>query len=450
MRIGWPRSLIARILLLEGVAILCAAIVIPLLTGSVLHRTKAIYQQELLVAQAQSIAAELTPIASAAARVELPPALEALYASTYDGRAFAIVDGAGRMVARSRHADGVPWRAVPRARVVRASRQGDYVMVGVPIRVDDASLWVLVSQDETRPGAIADDITRAFLPRYVALLLPILLLLPLVNSVLIARLVRSVRQVSDSAAAIGPRSLHVRLADAGLPTEVRLLVDATNGLIERLEQSFTAQAEFVGNVVHELRTPLATLRVRLDAVADAGLRAALLAQADRMSHVVSQLRDLARLDSMSDDDLVTIDLVGLARDVLAEVAPTVLASGHPVALVAPETPVWVRGNRVLLDIALTNLLSNAARHTPPATSIEIAVGADGALVVTDQGPGITVTDRSLLTQRFWRADHLRSDSAGIGLSIVQRIVDLHDGRLEIGDGPGGGARFAIRLPLVAR
>jgi signal transduction histidine kinase len=58
-------------------------------------------------------------------------------------------------------------------------------------------------------------------------------------------------------------------------------------------------------------------------------------------------------------------------------------------------------------------------------------------------------DRSLLTQRFWRADHKRSDSAGIGLSIVQRIVDLHDGHLDIGDGPGGGARFAMVIPLAA-
>ncbi|WP_242186771.1 HAMP domain-containing sensor histidine kinase [Sphingomonas sp. CARO-RG-8B-R24-01] len=448
MRFGWPRSLIARILLLEGVAILCAAILIPLLTGSVLQRTKAIYQEKLLVAQAQSIAAELTQARSDAGHLLLPPALEALYASTYDGRAFAIVAATGRAVAFSRHAGGVPWQAVPRSRTARSLWRAGYVIVSVPVRLSGATLWILVSQDETRPGAITDDITRAFLTRYLALLLPILLLLPVVNSVLIARLVRSVRQVSDRAAAIGPRSLHVRLADTGLPTEVRPLVDATNGLVERLEQSFAAQAEFVGNVVHELRTPLATLRVRLDAVADDTLRAALLAQADRMSHVVSQLRDLARLDSISDEDLVAVDLVALARDTLAQAAPMALASGHPVAFVAPDAPVRVRGNRVLLDIALTNLLSNAVRHTAAGTAIEVAVCANGALVVTDRGPGITVSDRSLLTQRFWRADHLRSDSAGIGLSLVQRIVDLHDGRIEIGDGADGGARFALLLPLM--
>ncbi|MET3826665.1 signal transduction histidine kinase [Sphingomonas sp. PvP055] len=448
MKIGWPRSLIARILLLEGGAILLVLVLIPLLTGSVLHRTKAVYQKELLVSQAQAIAAEVT-VAASPGRVLLPPALEALYAGTYDGRAFAILGASGRRVMASPHAGDVPWRVVPRGRAPQAVKRGSYVMVSVPVRVGATPLWILVSQDETRPGAITDDITRSFLTRYLAVLLPILLLLPLVNSVLIALLVRTVRTVSASAAAIGPRSLHVRLPDAGLPTEVRPLVEATNGLIERLEQSFAAQAEFVGNVVHELRTPLATLRIQLDSVGDDRLRTALLAQTDRVSHVVSQLHDLARADAILGEDLLAVDLVAVAHETLSEAAAKMLASQHPVTLDAPAEPVWVRGNRVLLTIALSNFLTNAVRHTPAGTSIEIAVDPAGALIVTDHGPGITVMDRSLLTQRFWRADHKRSDSAGIGLSIVQRIVDLHDGHLDIGDGPGGGARFAMVIPLAA-
>ncbi len=448
MRIGWPRSLITRILLLEGTAILFAIILIPLLTASVLHRTKAVYQEKLLLAQAQDLAAEVTSTASAPGRIVLPPALEALYAGTYDGRAFAIVTASGRALAFSPHAGGVPWGEAPRKRAPQSFKRGSYVLVSVPVRIADTALWILVSQDETRPGAITDDITRSFLTRYLALLLPILLLLPLVNSVLIALLVRTVRKVSDHAAAIGPRSLHVRLVDAGLPTEVRPLVDATNSLIERLEQSFAAQAEFVGNVVHELRTPLATLRIRLDAVPDDTLRTALLAQADRISHVVSQLHDLARADSMVADDLVAVDLVAIARDTLTEVAPMMLAGRHPLTLEVPDAPVWVRGNRLLLAITLSNFLSNAGRYTPDGTPIEIAVDAAGVLAVTDRGPGITVTDRSLLTQRFWRADHRRSDSAGIGLSIVQRIVMLHEGRLDITDGPDGGTRFAVVIPLA--
>ena len=448
MRIRWPRSLIARILLLEGAAILFAMVFIPLLTASVLQQTKAVYQERLLIAQAQDIAAEVTSTASAPGRVLLPPALEALYAGTYDGRAFAIVNAAGHAVAYSPHANGVPWDAVRRGRSEESFRRGSYVVVSVPARIADMTWWILVSQDETRPGAITDDITRGFLTRYLALLLPILLLLPLVNSVLIALLVRTVRKVSDHAAAIGPRSLHVRLADAGLPIEVRPLVHATNSLIERLEQSFSAQSEFVGNVVHELRTPLATLRIRLDAVSDDALRATLLAQVDRVSHVVSQLHDLARADVIEEEDLVAIDLVAVARDTLTDSAPMIAASGHPVTLDVPAAPVLVRGNRVLLSIALSNFISNAVRHTPTGTPIAIAVDPRGTVSVTDRGPGVTVMDRSLLTQRFWRADHRRSDSAGIGLSIVQRIVALHDGCLNISDGPVGGTRFAMVIPLA--
>jgi len=114
VRIRWPRSLIARILLLEGAAILFAMVFIPLLTASVLQQTKAVYQERLLIAQAQDIAAEVTSTASAPGRVLLPPALEALYAGTYDGRAFAIVNAAGHAVTYSPHANGVPWDAVRR------------------------------------------------------------------------------------------------------------------------------------------------------------------------------------------------------------------------------------------------------------------------------------------------------------------------------------------------
>ena len=102
-------------------------------------------------------------------------------------------------------------------------------------------------------------------------------------------------------------------------------------------------------------------------------------------------------------------------------------------------------NRVLIGLALSNLVTNAFRHTPAGTTVGVAVDPDGSIAVTDDGPGITAHTPDQLTRRFWRADHARSDSAGLGLAIVDRVARVHGTVLTIGNRPGGGAVFSIRL-----
>jgi signal transduction histidine kinase len=106
----------------------------------------------------------------------------------------------------------------------------------------------------------------------------------------------------------------------------------------------------------------------------------------------------------------------------------------------------VTGNAGLLTMALTNLIENALLHTPGGTAIEVALAPSGSVSVADDGPGIAQDDHGKLARRFWRADHRRSDGAGLGLSIVQRIVEVHRGRLETGASPLGGACFTLHLP----
>ncbi len=337
----------------------------------------------------------------------------------------------------------------------------------MPATIGGRRFWILAAQDETRPGAILDDVRRAFTPRYLGVLLPVLLLLPLMNSLLIRRLVRVVQLVSGEAAAIDSRTLDTRLATRDLPDEVAPLVHATNALLARLEASFAQQGHFVGNVVHELRTPLATLRLATDAVEEDGLRARLVAQVDRLSHVVGQLHDLTTLETPRRHARDRFDLAELARETLVDLAGDALAHAHPIELIAPDEPVPVAGNRVLIGLALANLVTNAVRHTPAGTRIAVSVapgrsadagggigtggvvadgiGTGGTLLVEDDGPGIAGWSPDDLTRRFWRADHGRSDSAGLGLAIVRRICAVHDARLEIGASATGGAAFAIRL-----
>lgn len=266
----WPRSLIARILLLELGAIAIAAIALPMLLTSFLRTEASRYEQRTLESQAQAIAQSIAR-GPAGPAIRIDPMIARIYASPYDGRAFVIADRTGTQVDGSPDAELVPWKTAPRAEVLTSFRSGAFVGVSLPVRLATDRLWVIVSQDRTGPGAILDDVMRGFIQRYDPVLISILLLLPLINSALIGRLVFAVRSASQRAATIGPHNLDVRLEEAGLPLEVAPLARSTNELLMRLQASFRHQSEFVANVAHELRTPLAVHRVELEAVEDAAV-----------------------------------------------------------------------------------------------------------------------------------------------------------------------------------
>jgi two-component system, OmpR family, sensor kinase len=449
VRLSRPRSLIARILLAEGVTILAAAVLLPALMIAVLHRNAAHYQESILNGQARAIAAALHRDDHGVLQVRLTGALQPIYATGYDGRAFIVVDGAGTVLSASLNGRAIPWRDAPRSAGMSRFRAGHFIGVSLPVELADGLIWVIVSQDESGPGAILDDVSRSFLWEYLGILLPILLLLPVINSFAIRRLILEVRSVSHSAAEISPTSLHVRLDESRVPDEIAPLVRATNRLLDRLEAGFRQQGEFVANVAHELRTPLAVLRVRLDSIEDAAVRIALDRQIERLSHVVSQLRDLASLERFTGDQAEQFDLGALASETIADMAPSILGEGHMIELIGEDSGLVISGSRTLIGLALTNLINNAVKHTPPGTAITVRVGPDASLWVEDDGPGVTTLDEDLIVKRFWRADRARSDSAGLGLSIVQRIVDVHRGAFSISSRPGGGAIFKLNLQAGA-
>jgi signal transduction histidine kinase len=169
----------------------------------------------------------------------------------------------------------------------------------------------------------------------------------------------------------------------------------------------------------------------------------MIAQVARIDHVLTQLRSLASLEVAEEAAMVPVDLVDLVIATVADLTPPILASGRTIEVRGTKGGIVVLGNAGLIRMALTNLIENAAIHTPAATHIEVALEPPGVIVVADNGPGIAEDEVPRLLRRFHRADHTRSDGAGLGLSIVQRIAEAHHGRLETGRAPQGGARFAI-------
>ena len=167
-----------------------------------------------------------------------------------------------------------------------------------------------------------------------------------------------------------------------------------------------------------------------------------------MSRIVSQLLDIAELDTSELDPYELADLRAVCVEVVAAIAPYALAQDKEIALKGTEGPVVVRGNTGMLQRAIFNLAENAIKYTAPNTAVDVDVSSDGAVQVRDCGPGINPSERALIFQRFWRGDHRHTDGAGLGLSIVREVVEDHAGTITVENGPKGGAHFTLHFRLA--
>jgi signal transduction histidine kinase len=247
---------------------------------------------------------------------------------------------------------------------------------------------------------------------------------------------------------ITPAHAGVRLPTDDLPRELLGPVEAINGALDRLDRGFQAQRDFLADAAHELRTPLAILAAHLDSIQDPARTAALRADVERMTRLVSQLLMVAQLEALTIRPDEQADLSEIAAEVAILMAPLAVRAGRSIAVLNAEHPVPVRGNRDALYQALRNLVENALKFTPAGTEVEIEIDQGGGVSVSDRGPGIPEAQREMLFQRFWRADRRQSGGAGLGLAITHRIAAAHAGQLRVDDNPGGGARFTLRIPRL--
>jgi signal transduction histidine kinase len=237
----------------------------------------------------------------------------------------------------------------------------------------------------------------------------------------------------------------VRLPLSDVPGEVATLVGAFNDALQRLDDGHARHERFLADAAHELRTPLAILNTRLENLPDSPDKQRLLADAARLSVLAGQLLDLQRMKGNA-DRRQRVDLVEMARDVVAEMAPLALAAGYEISFESLVPCLETEGDRDALARALTNLVQNAIDHAGGHGSVVVRVDAQGHVDVIDDGPGIPAAQRAHVFKPFYRV-HATGPGAGLGLSLVQEIVRLHGGEVSVHDGPEGGTLFRMRLPL---
>ncbi len=279
-----------------------------------------------------------------------------------------------------------------------------------------------------------------------SVLVPGAIALPLMAFAVWLGVGRSLRPVDTAArevAALDPQQLKPLDEAAPLPSEIAPLRSALNALIGRVNEAFENERRFTADAAHELRTPLAALKVQaqvaLRAQDDAGRQRALAqvtAGVDRMTHLVEQLLTLARVDPAVAPSVATlVDAAETAAAVCAELLPLARQQGQTLEAELTAgcriavSPAWLR-------IALRNLVDNALRYAGAAARIEVSVTCDRngcVLRVADNGPGVPPDERERLAARFVRGES-DSEGCGLGLSIVARIATLSHARLVLGEG----------------
>jgi len=447
------KSIFSRIIFLHVIALVITAIVMPVVLYWFFKWAANDLHDQAMRDQAQLVAHYLVLQADGTWTLDLPPALEDIYSQAVGRYAYAVVDDAGRVLFSSSDDRSSIFAADPRSSDIAylETRRGKAAISGVSLlkEVDGRKVWVQVGEDLAHRDVIVDDIVADFFKRVGWITLPVLLSLLAIDIVIFRRALRPLLNASELAKKINPRRTDIRLPIEQMPKEILPLVQAVNQALDRLEAGFRVQREFTADAAHELRTPLTILRTRVDTLADRGTSKALHKDIEGMARIVNQLLDIAELETLSIDPLEKADLHAICAEVAEFAAPLALAQGKNIALSESDAAVWVNGNPEMLSRAIRNLVENAINYSPPGTTVEIVVEDSGMVRVLDEGPGIKEDERELIFQRFWRRDRRRTEGAGLGLSIVQRIADTHAATISVENRPTGGATFSLRFARIA-
>jgi two-component system sensor histidine kinase QseC len=360
----------------------------------------------------------------------------------------------GRLVLRSANMDAQPMAELSRGFTT--------------VRLKDDELWrifatqgpehdvqVFVAEQVASRSAILWAVLRS-------VLLPLVFALPVLALAgwwAVKRGLVPLRQISEVLGQRGPEEL-VPVVLENTPTEMQPLIQALNGLFDRIERLLESERRFTADAAHELRTPIAVIRTQAQVALGAGtdeeqrqhaLRAT-LAGCDRASRLVDQLLILARLEVTAQAmDSREFDLGELVRTVMAELAPAALTR-HQLMELNIGAPCSIQGNATLNAVMVRNLVDNAMRYSPDGARIVVTLAHESdqiMLQVEDSGPGMSEQEMARLGERFYRTPGQEQAGSGLGWSIVKRIGVVLRVQIQISrSGQLGGLAVSVGWPIL--
>jgi two-component system heavy metal sensor histidine kinase CusS len=332
------------------------------------------------------------------------------------------------------------------------------IVASVASEVDGKDVWTLqVAVDLTQEQVVLGR-QRVWI---WMLLAAALVICPAMGFAIARRSTRPLREVAETARQIGSSTLNERINAEGYPVEIRILAEAFNAMLERLEESFARLSRFSADIAHELRTPVNNMRGEAE-VALARARtgeeymevvASCLEESVRLSELIESLLFLARTESPGDHlKLMPQDLGQLLADLRDYYEATAAEIGVTLSVSPEEGGIEANVDRTLLLRAIGNLISNALAHSSAGGTVSLSAQRQGKQIcieVRDTGSGISASALPHVFDRFFRADPARSRNSGgvgLGLAIVQQIALMHKGQVKIDSNPGAGTRVSILLP----
>lgn len=386
----------------------------------------------------------------------LPPADILLRTDHFDRIYYSVHDASGKFIAGDAHLTPPPLKLLSAGELLYDSSLNDESIRVAALLVTEQNSSIIVQVAETT-------VKRHMLVRQIFTGVIFIVVL-LVSSVIIlvwfgvAKGLEPLQRLREELEARSLRDLRP-VPEAHAPEEVQPVVRALNNLLEQLNTALMTQQQFVANAAHQLRTPLAGLRMQVEYALRQSdpaewLRAlqSLGPATERTVRLANQLLTLARAEVGANqlDSMRPLDLGDVVEEVVGRWMPRAIAGDIDLGLELRH--VTINGDALLVGELLSNLMDNALRYTSAGGRITVRLSAQGGeavLEVEDDGVGIPEADREKVLKRFHRVDGASGEGCGLGLAIVQEISHLHGGRVEIRAAScGRGTRVIVHLPLA--
>lgn len=315
---------------------------------------------------------------------------------------------------------------------------------------NDRSMQIQVAERATKE----DRLSRAIGGELAILFIVSILALVAASQWLFSRVTRVLDQAAGQLLHRSPDDLRPIVAE-NPPRELVPMLAAVNGLFASVERAIETEHHFTSHAAHELRTPLAAVRIQAQVAGRApsavGAQEALQQLGvciDRASRMIDQLLTLARVESMpiQPQSLVVARMEQMAARALEEIRP--ICAEREIRIETQLEPAAVRGLEFALASLVRNLVENAVRYTPDGGTVRIETweqGAAACIAVDDSGPGIPPDQREQVFEPFYRIASDDADGCGIGLSIVRSVVRVHGGKVTLAESSLGGLRIAVRF-----
>lgn len=377
----------------------------------------------------------------------IDPRARGLFEAHSGDYAFAVLDRNGAIL-DAENADLIPPQATETGVfaqdwVTRLMKPEGPVLVAahkISVREDELRLVFLMADDSA--GLLLRALVVEFTNHIWLPILPVALILIGANAFMIRRGLQPVASAAEWARSIRPGMPAPPLLDQRLPTDIKDLVDATQRSVERLNVALAAEKRRAAEAAHALRTPVAVLVARLDALPPGETTDRLRADLAALSRTVSQVLACARADVLDSADASRADLGRAAGSVTAALAPFAYERGVELSLSQEEAPIIVLADLDGVELALSNIVENAILHAGMGP-VDIHVGPGPTIRVRDYGPGLPPGARASLFEPFWRGDGAAPGGAGLGLAIVERLQRAQGGTVDARNLEDGGAEFVL-------